>query len=133
MKKTQIIGIAILFIGFLSLSGFVGLSKSNSEPKEASLSGGWYYMSLNLTHSDKSDNYNLFTPVFHSTERPKCSDLMKHANAHYDDYNYGNIDNKYCVSGSYKSEGEANKARDKSIASSKSYNFKILYTSFTGY
>lgn len=133
MKKTQIIGIVILLIGFLSLSSFVGLSKSNYEHNEDSLSAGWYYMSLNLYHSDKGGSYGLYTPVFYSTERPNCSDLMKHVDAHYDDYGYGGDNNKYCVKGSYKTEGEANKARDKSITSQKNYNFKILYTRFTGY
>lgn len=131
MKRTKLIRFIILTVGVLTLSGFSGSSELVKENSGNFSYGPWSFMTLNLWHS-KDGNAVLITPVFYTKEKPKCTDLMKHAEAHYDQYvlNPG----EYCVPKfGYKTEGEANKARDISIASYKKHKYKILYTRFTGY
>jgi hypothetical protein len=128
MKQKLLIGMTLMLVGLFALSGFT--------PRESSLEqkGKYWYMALNLQHATKGGNYKLITHVFYSSEKPRCSDLMKHVDAHYEDYTYGRLPQDYCVPQyGYDSEGEALKARDKAISNAKNNSFKILYTNFTGY
>ena len=131
MNQKLLIGLTLMLVGIISLSSFKTNENSILENNQK---GKWWYMQLNLMHTKQNGNYKLITPVFYSSKKPSCRDLMEYANAHYEEYTYGKLPQDYCVPQyGYDSEGDALKARDKAISNAKNSSFKILYTNFTGY